>query len=330
MLQPTIADHQLRRAIEFATLDYPTIALDADVGSALESIRKQGIGARIVYFYVVNSDGILAGVVPTRRLLTEPVDSKIADIMIRKVLTIPETATLLEACEFFVLYKFLAFPVVDAERHMKGIIDVNVFTQEILDFGASETKPDDLFQAIGFHVAQIRNASPLKAFRFRFPWLLATIAGGMLCALLSGAFAETLEQRIAIAFFLTLVLGLAESVSAQSMAITIQTLHGGRITWKWLFRTLRKEGLTALLLGLGCGTTAGMLVILWQREILSGLVIGGSIVFSVMTACLLGFLVPTAFRALKLDPKIAAGPLTLALADICTLLIYFSAARLML
>jgi magnesium transporter len=51
---------------------------------------------------------------------------------------------------------------------------------------------------------------------------------------------------------------------------------------------------------------------------------------SMTAACLIGLLVPTVLHALKLDPKIAAGPITLALADLTTLLIYFSLATVVL
>ena len=47
-------------------------------------------------------------------------------------------------------------------------------------------------------------------------------------------------------------------------------------------------------------------------------------------ACLLGLSIPSLLHALRLDPKIAAGPLTLALADILTLLFYLSIASLLL
>ncbi len=40
--------------------------------------------------------------------------------------------------------------------------------------------------------------------------------------------------------------------------------------------------------------------------------------------------VPTLFHALKLDPKIASGPVTLAVTDIATLLFYFTLASMML
>ena len=53
--------------------------------------------------------------------------------MIRRVVALPETATLLDACELFVLYKFFAFPVIDAERKVVGVIDVSIFTEEVMD-----------------------------------------------------------------------------------------------------------------------------------------------------------------------------------------------------
>ena len=47
-------------------------------------------------------------------------------------------------------------------------------------------------------------------------------------------------------------------------------------------------------------------------------------------ACLLGVAIPAVLRALKADPRIAAGPVVLAAADVVTLLLYFGlGARLL-
>ena len=56
--------------------------------------------------------------------------------------------------------------------------------------------------------------------------------------------------------------------------------------------------------------------------------IGGSIALSLVTACLFGLGVPSLLHWLKLDPKIAAGPVTLALADFFALVFYFTGAWL--
>jgi magnesium transporter len=330
--------------LAFAHKDFTTLNERLTVQQALEEIRRQGIGERIIYFYVVDDTGKMTGVLPTRRLLTAPADQPLSEVIVRRVAAIPQTATMMEACESFILHKFLAFPVVDAERHVVGVVDVSLLTEELLDFdepdegsGAKEpsTTPanwrgDEVFELIGFHLSQLRDASPAKSFRYRFPWLMATIASGTICAVLTGAFEETLAKSLVIAFFLTMVLGLNESVSIQSMTVTIQALRAAPLSWRWYLGALRRELQSALLLASGCGAMVAVIVWAWQRTALAAAVIGGSIFLSLLTATIFGLSVPTLLHALKLDPKIAAGPVTLALADMFALLFYFTLAKTLL
>ncbi|HVV02154.1 MAG TPA: magnesium transporter [Verrucomicrobiae bacterium] len=310
---------------DFATLDQRWTAREA-----LDAIRSQGVGEKIVYFYAVDEAQHLTGVVPTRRLLTAALEQPISEIMIRRVAAIPASATLLEACEAFVLHKFLAFPVVDEDRKIVGIVDAGFFTQEVFEMASEGEGIDEMFEALGFHIAQAREASPWRAFRLRFPWLLATISSGTVCALLSSRYEVTLARSIVLAFFLTLVLGLAESVSIQSMTMTIQALRAVRPTAAWYFRAAWREGRAAMLLGGACGTVVGLIVWLWRGHAMGGVSIGLSIFLAVCSACFFGLSVPAALHALRLDPKIAAGPVTLALADIFTLVFYFNTAAWLL
>jgi magnesium transporter len=323
--------------VEHARRDFPLLDANMTVGAALERIRREGVGERVIYFYVVDDEKRLAGVVPTRRLLTAQLETALCDIMVRRVLAVPSTATILDACEFFVLYKFLAFPVVDEQRHIVGIIDANLFAEEILEAGESENRHRpaesigaEFFEALGFRIEQIRGASPWRVFRFRFPWLLVTVTGGTLSAILAGFFQATLVRSLALAFFLTMVLGLNESVSAQSMSVTIHALRSVNVTWRWLATAFRREVATAVLLGVACGLLVGIIVWVWRNDLRAAFVIGGSIALSLVTACALGLGVPSLLHRLKLDPKIAAGPVTLALADFVALVIYFTTAWLAL
>ena len=314
--------------VEHARKDFPLLDASASVADALARIRREGIGERVIYFFAVDADERLVGVLPTRRLLTAPLETPLEEIMVRRVVAIPATATVLEACEFFVIYKFFAFPVVDREKRVVGIVDASLFAEEMLQ---NESTPNDLiFEALGVHLAQLRGASAWRAFRYRFPWLLATVAAGTACALLVGAFAATLAQSLVLAFFLTLVLGLNESVGMQSMTMTIQTLRAVRPTRRWFLENLRREGATALLLGLACGLLVGAIVWLWRRDGPAAIVTGSSLVISLLISSLLGFGVPTLLHRLKLDPKIAAGPVALAFTDFFTLSVYFTVAWLVL
>jgi magnesium transporter len=316
-------------ALQYARKDFPFLRADDSVVKALETIRREGVGERVIYFYAIDEQKRLVGVVPTRRLLTAAPEISLREIMVPRVVALPAKATVLEACEFFVLYKFLAFPVVDAERRILGVVDADVFMASVLEESPAEGEVvtrDDFFEALGFHLAEVRDASAWRAFRYRFPWLLATIAGGTICAMLAGAFELTLARSLVLAFFLTMVLGLNESVSAQSMSVTIQALRSARVTIRWFLTALRREIATAVLLGITCGVVVSGIVWIWRHDVRGAFVIGGSIALSLVTACLFGLSVPSLLHRLKLDPKIAAGPITLALADFFALVLYFTAA----
>jgi magnesium transporter len=322
--------------VEHARKDFPLLDAEMSVADALDRIRREGVGERVIYFFATDRDKKLVGVLPTRRLLTAPLEKRLDEIMVRRVIAIPASATVLEACEFFVLYKFFAFPVVDEERRVIGVVDVSLFAEEMLEAGEREeeqhhpTPSEDVFEVLGFRLAQIRGVSPWRVFRYRFPWLLATVAAGTACALLAGAFEATLANSLVVAFFLTMVLGLNESVSMQSMTLTIQALRVQMPTRSWFLQNLRRESATAMLIGFACGIVVAAIVWLWRGDVRGAAVVGTSIVVSLFMACVFGFSVPSVLHGLKLDPKIAAGPVTLAVTDFFALTFYFSLASLVL
>lgn len=321
--------HLNESVLAHARKEFALLRATMTVDEALAAIRQHGVGERIVYFYVGDAEGRLIGVLPTRRLLSSSPEARLEDLMMRRVVAIPATATLLEACELFVMYKFFAIPVVDAERKVVGVIDITIFTEEVMDLTEPE-KVNDMFETLGFRITQVHGASAFKAFRLRFPWLLATIGSGTAGALLAGHFELTLARAIILSFFLALVLALSEAVSIQSMTLTLQALRAMRPTWGWFWKNARREIAEAVLIGLGCGLVVFLIAWLWRGAALAAGVIGTTIVCGTIIACISGLVVPSALHALKLDPKIAAGPITLAVADVLTLTLYFSLATWLL
>ena len=111
--------------------NFTQLAGGLTVGEALDWLRQHPPPARVIYFYVVDSEGRLVGVVPTRRLLLSPPDALVSDIMVRKVVALPESATVLDACEFFIQYRLLAFPVIDSERRLVGMVDIDLYNDQL-------------------------------------------------------------------------------------------------------------------------------------------------------------------------------------------------------
>jgi magnesium transporter len=298
------------------------------IADALDHVRKNPPPNRVLYLYVVDAAGKLVGVVPTRRLLLSPPETVVDEIMVRTVITIPHAATVLEACEFFTFHKLLAFPVVDERKHLLGTVDVDLYTEEMSDIDRREGN-DDLFQLIGVHLSESEQANPRLAFGRRFPWLLCNVAGGMLAALLADAYQDVATLAV-VTPFIAVVLALGESVSIQSVSLALQTLHGKPPTWGDLGRKVGRELLVGFLLGAACGGTVGLIAYLWKGSAYVGLSLFLGIGGGVTAAAAVGLALPYLLRLLRRDPRVAAGPVALALSDMVSLLLYFNLGRWLL
>ncbi|HMO14024.1 MAG TPA: CBS domain-containing protein [Pirellulaceae bacterium] len=315
--------------VQHMRTEFARMNVDETVGQALIQLRNQPPAGRFTYFYVVDGQGSLCGVVPTRRLLLNPESARVRDIMDGEVTSIPDTATVLEACQFFVEHRFLAFPVVNSQNRVVGVVDVDLYTSELAEIDLRNSHVD-LFQLIGVHVKQAQQASSWAAYRTRFPWLLTNIAGGLLAAFLSGLFQVELEKAVALALFIPIVLALAESVSIQSVSLALQILHSTRPTWPSIFAKMRQEIVTGALLGLTCALLVATVAILWLRDMNVTLCLLGGIAGGVICAAMIGTAIPNTLRLFKREPQVASGPIALASTDVVTLLIYFSLARLLI
>jgi magnesium transporter len=309
--------------------DFTRVSLGQTVAEALEGLRRQPPRGRIIYFYVVDEEGRLQGVVPTRRLLLSPGDQPLADIMVRRVVALPAAATVEDACEWFIQHRLLALPVVDPQQHLLGVVDMELYTDEMGQLEEASNR-EHLFQLLGLQMTSVKQHSPLLAFRSRAPWLSCNLAAGILAAFLSGIYEKELSQVVALAFFIPVVLNLAESVSSQSVSLALQWLHRDPTAHRSLLPRLRSELATGTLLGLASGAILALVALLWLRQFRMALCLVGGVTGGVAGAAVLGITIPVVLRWLRLEPRVAAGPIALAGADILTILLYFNLAHWLL
>ena len=311
-------------------VDRRVVALRADdsVEAARTSARLQSTGDTFRYLYVVDAQDVLVGHVPVRNLLLAPPESRVRDIMRDDVMAIPSWATVLVACEYFVNRRLQAFPVIEDSGRLVGAVDASIFTDEMKRL--AEQSFDDIFQLAGISAAP--DQSPWHGFTNRFPWLLCNIGGGLLAAALCNHVEKLLEDALVLALFIPVVLALSESVSIQSVTLTLQALHSGteRFRIRQFVRDLGREGGTALLLGIGCGVILAVTSAAWKGAYSMSVAIGSAILVSMTLSALVGLAFPTILHVIRANARIASGPIVLATADTIALLCYFSLAGWML
>lgn len=326
-----LKDHESLQdqVIGYIRRDFVSVRPEWTIAECVASLRGEQETGGIYYVYVTGASGVLHGVIPVRRMLAVDPCSRAEDIMICKLVTLQETASVSDAVNLFIDHKLLAFPVVNDRHELLGIVDVNVFTDEIIDAGR-RTQADEVFQWMGVRMEVLKNASPLQAFRYRFPWLIATMVSGVACAALAGFFEATLAEAAILAMFLTVALGLGESVSIQSMAVTMQALQGQDSLRDFVRARVFKEVQTAGFLAVSCGGIVGGISVFWPGAVIMSASIGLSIAGTILCAGLTGLAVPTILHKLERDPRVAAGPITLAISDLTTVFLYLAGGTIAL
>jgi magnesium transporter len=150
--------------------------------------------------------------------------------------------------------------------------------------------------------------------------------GGVLCAIISRYYALVLGKILILAMFIPLVLTLSESSSMQSVIQSIHYLRGDKKGIRFaLFRAF-KEWMVVALIAATSGFFVGMISLLWQSGALPSFAIGLGIFISIIVSCTFGIWLPVFLHKIRLDPKVASGPIVLTLADVLTTAIYLSLA----
>jgi magnesium transporter len=298
------------------------VNVNQTIGEALEELRRRAIDNPVVYVYVLDDDDRLVGQVPTRALLFSSPHERIGDVMRQELTTIPIDMSLDEALEIFQKRRLLAIPVVDREGRLVGAIDVEQYAREQLERVERE-RVRQVFQTLGLDVGHAESMTAWESFRMRMPWLLCNIGGGILCAIIAWMFEELLREVVLLAFFLPLVLTLGESVAMQAVTLTVGADQEKRDLRRAL-RGLRTEAMAATMLGVCSGGLVAAVSLLWGGGAEGATTMFAAVAGSMLFASVAGGAVPLFLHKLRLDPSVAAGPVTLVIADTATTAIYFS------
>jgi magnesium transporter len=233
-------------------------------------------------------------------------------------------------------YNLLAIPVVDDAGHVLGICTVD----DLIDALVSEQTED--VQKFGGMTATdepYMDLSLLTLVKKRAGWLAALFLGEMLTATAMGYFEHEISRAVVLALFIPLIISSGGNSGSQATSLIIRAMALSEVTLRDWWRVAARELPTGLALGAILGTIGLARVELWQylgwydygvHHLLVGLTVSIALVGVVLFGSLAGSMLPFLLRRLGLDPASASAPFVATLVDVTGLVIYFSAAYLML
>lgn len=273
------------------------------------------------YLYVIDDEGKLVGVVSYRSLALADDKTKVEELMTRRVIHATVDMDQEEAAQLLQRYEFTSLPVVDENNRLCGIIQMDDVIDIIMD-EASE----DLAKMGGGGKDIDFDTKPLVAVRRRLPWLILLLLIGLISGSIVDFFEDTLNQVVALAFFMPMIAGMTGNTGTQSLAVVVRGLIGRKLDRSTVLALIGREIKVGTLIGLVCGLLITVIAYFWQGDWLLGVIIGVSLFFTLIIGTLTGTCIPLLLSRFKVDPAVASGPLITTLNDILSLFIYFGIA----
>ena len=308
--------------------DVFTLHQDTKAREAIYALQDQEEAEMVFYLYTLDDDGRLTGVISLRDLVTTPGDTMLKDIMSKNIQAVRPETDQEEVARIVSQYNFLAVPVVDSDEKLLGIVTVD----NVVDVIREEATEDFLQLAGAGKDREILLKSSWENARIRLPWLIASWIGGIVAAFIIGVFDNILENAIALAAFIPVIIGMGGNVGTQSSTIIVRGLATGRVSFENSITVLFKEMRVGLILGILYGMLLGFFAIFQfiDTSPMLGVVVGLSICVSMILAATIGSLVPLVLNRFEIDPAIATGPFVTTAIDIMGVAFYFLIARSLL
>lgn len=306
-----------------------SVRSDLKIKSALRFVRMKAkeIRNQIVYIYVIKKFGELAGVMSLRDLFLAPDDAAIADHMNTDVISVNITDDQELAADLISKYHFLSIPVVNETSQLMGIITID----DVVDV-IEEEATEDIYQSSGINVESESNVSATEsmlgnyggAYKARTPWLIITLLGQYLAAMLIAKFDSTISAIPIAISFMPLLSGLSGNIGNQSMTIIVRGLSTGEVDMDEGYPILVHEVLLSIAIGITCALVTGLMSYFVYHNDLLSILIGSSLIASMVLAVSLGTVTPFLFKKLDIDPAAASGPLITTIIDMLSFFVYLT------
>ena len=342
------ADPDMRRSINellkypdnsagsMMTTEYVTLRPEMTVEESILRIRRTGVDKETIYTCYVTEDGRLTGLVTVKDLLLAKDDEELVkDIMEQNVISVSTSTDQEEVAGMFAKYNFLAFPVVDNDDRLVGIVTVD----DAIDVMQEETTEDmEIMGGMSPSEKSYRRSTVLDLFRQRIPWLLLLMISATFTGMIITSFETALAAQVALTAFIPMLMDTGGNSGSQSSVTVIRAISLGELKFRDMPMVIWKEIRTAVLCGAVLALVCFFKIMLVDRLLLGNdgitttvaLVVCITLVITVCLAKTVGAILPLTAKQLGFDPAVMSSPFLTTIVDALSLLVYFGTARLLL
>ena len=342
------ADPQMRKEINeilrypensagsIMTTEYVSLRPAMTVEEAILRIRRTGVDKETIYTCYVTKNRTLLGLVTVKDLLlAEDDEMTISDLMETNIISVNTHTDQEEVAQMFSKYNFLAFPVVDAEYRMVGIVTFD----DAMDVMEDEATEDiELMGGMLPSEKPYLRSSVFELFKNRILWLMLLMVSATFTGMIITGFENALKTKVILTTFIPMLMGTGGNSGSQSSVTIIRSLSLAELEFSDIWSVVWKEIRTAVLCGIALAVACFGKLMLIDRWLLGnpsvtgrvGVVVCITMALTVLSAKIVGAVLPMLAKKLGLDPAVMASPFITTIVDALSLLVYFGVANYLL
>ncbi|WP_136482236.1 magnesium transporter [Cognatitamlana onchidii] len=296
-----------------------TFSKEDRVEQVIDKLRKIG-NRKILTIYILDDEEKLVGRVPVNYLAVAQPDQQLDELMY-EAHSVHATATRAEVLKAIAMYALLQLPVVDINNNLLGVI-----RNDTLITTSREEASEDLQTMFGAGKEEHALSKPFFAVAKRLPWLQINLVTAFLASMIVGLFEDTIARITILAVFLPVVAGQSGNTGSQALAVTIRGLALREIRIGQWLRVAKKELAVGFINGIAVAITTGIVVYFWANSFGIALVIGISMILSMVIAGFSGAIIPIGLKAIGQDPATSSSIILTTVTDICGFLSFLGLA----
>ena len=310
------------------TIEYVNLKENMTVADAFQTIRRTGIDKETIYScYVTDQNRYLKGIVSAKGLLLSESDALISEIMNEDVISVLTTDDREEAAQKLQMYDLLAMPVVDHENRLVGIITID----DAIDVIEQEATEDiEMMAAITPTDKPYLKTGVFETWWKRIPWLLLLMISATFTSVIINRY-DTALATLGLAAFMPMLMGTGGNAGSQASVAVIRALSLGEVEMGDILRIVWKELRVSILCGVTMAVaTFGKLLLIDRPTTMTAVVVSLTLVATIVTAKLVGCILPVLAKRVGFDPAVMASPFITTIVDALSLIIYFDIATAIL
>lgn len=295
---------------------------DDTVEQALSRIRTQQ-DRQILDLCVTDLNGHLIFVLPLREVAIADPQRTLGELNNGRTISVHGLTPREDVVDMLEEQNIYSLPVVDIQGKLLGVI-----RNDALIAAVHQDASESLQAMVGAGREERALSKVTLAVKKRLPWLQINLGTAFLAAAVVGLFEDIIAKFTALAILLPVVAGQSGNTGAQALAVTMRGLALREVRVRDWLRIVRKEVFVGFLNGCGIGLTTAFFVYLFMGQNLA-IVIGVSMILSMICASLAGAAIPIVLTAIRQDPAQSASIILTTVTDVMGFLSFLGFATLL-